>query len=354
MNQMNHMNRHGAFSKGSMVALVLAAALMLTACQPRMDAASSEPGKQQTAEASSSAEDPSDSQAKQTAESEDGEKGGEASSDSQTLIQLSDSQASQSEAASSDAQASESEAAASDAKASESEAAVSGAQASESEAASSDAQASQNEADASDSQSSQSEESSTGILLSEIINESSQDSTAELRALYPEAAAKLDEIGWDLRTAYDWVASFHYVDDAPIDWELGTKWYASYGFETGEGHCYTFAAMMTEFARLLGYESRQAAGNLIGNNPFHHSWVEIDIDGVTYVLDPEVQQEWNQDCYLVIYGEEGTIPYDVEAITYMTDESTPESLERLRMNGWWFDQEESTDQEYDPNTGCLN
>ena len=173
---------------------------------------------------------------------------------------------------------------------------------------------------------------------------------AYFRALYPEAAAKLDEIGWDLRTAYDWVAAFHYVEEDPIDWELGTKWYAQLGFETGRGHCYTFAAMMTEFARLLGYEARQVAGNLIGNNPFHHSWVEIDIDGTTYVLDPEVQQEWNQDCYLVIYGTDEAIPYDVDALTYMPDDPTPQSLERLALSGWDPDE---TEEEYDPNTGCF-
>ena len=174
---------------------------------------------------------------------------------------------------------------------------------------------------------------------------------AYLRALYPEAAAKLDEIGWDLRTAYDWVAAFRYVEEAPIDWELGTKWYAQLGFETGEGHCYTFAAMMTEFARLLGYEARQVAGNLIGNNPFHHSWVEIDIDGTTYVLDPEVQQEWDQDCYLVIYGTDEAIPYDTDALTYMPDNPTPQSLERLELSSW---NPGETEEEYDPNTGCFN
>ena len=109
--------------------------------------------------------------------------------------------------------------------------------------------------------------------------------------------------------------------------------------------------MMTEFARLLGYEARQVAGNLIGNNPFHHSWVEIDIDGTTYVLDPEVQQEWDQDCYLVIYGTDEAIPYDTDALTYMPDNPTPQSLERLELSGW---NPGETEEEYDPNTGCFN
>ena len=232
----------------------------------------------------------------------------------------------------------------------------------------------ESEADASADVSAVAEESAGGNQLNEIseasessiVSESSETSesyeTSEssglfpdtqeacLRALYPEAAAKLDEIGWDLRTAYDWVATFHYVEVDPIDWELGTKWYAQLGFETGRGHCYTFAAMMTEFARLLGYEARQVAGNLIGNNPFHHSWVEIDIDGTTYVLDPEVQQEWNQDCYLVIYGTDEAIPYDVDTLTYMPDNPTPQSLERLALSGWEPDE---TEEEYDPNTGCF-
>ena len=220
----------------------------------------------------------------------------------------------------------------------------------------------ESEADASADVSAVAEESAGGNQLNEIseasevskVSESSglfpETQDACLRALYPEAAAKLDEIGWDLRTAYDWVAAFHYVEVDPIDWELGTKWYAQLGFETGRGHCYTFAAMMTEFARLLGYEARQVAGNLIGNNPFHHSWVEIDIDGTTYVLDPEVQQEWNQDCYLVIYGTDEAIPYDVDALTYMPDNPTPQSLERLALSGWIPDE---TEEEYDPNTGCF-
>ena len=198
---------------------------------------------------------------------------------------------------------------------------------------------------------SEASESSESSETSESSGLSSETQEAYLRALYPEAAAKLDEIGWDLRTAYDWVAAFHYVEEDPIDWELGTKWYAQLGFETGRGHCYTFAAMMTEFARLLGYEARQVAGNLIGNNPFHHSWVEIDIDGTTYVLDPEVQQEWDQDCYLVIYGTDEAIPYDVDALTYMPDDPTVQSLERLALSGWDPDE---TEKEYDPNTGCID
>ena len=234
--------------------------------------------------------------------------------------------------------------------------------------------ASESEEDASANVSTDAEESAADSQLYEIseasesskVSESSKDSEssetsessglrpktqeASLRALYPEAAAKLDEIGWDLRTAYDWVATFHYVEEDPIDWELGTKWYAQLGFETGRGHCYTFAAMMTEFARLLGYEARQVAGNLIGNNPFHHSWVEIDIDGTTYVLDPEVQQEWNLDCYLVIYGTDEAIPYDIDALTYMPDDPTPQSLGRLAFSGWDPDE---TEEEYDPNTGCF-
>ena len=57
---------------------------------------------------------------------------------------------------------------------------------------------------------------------------------------------------------------------------------------TGRGNCYCYAAVFTLLARQLGYDAHAVAG---GTNwtPRPHAWVEIELDGVEYLFDTELE-----------------------------------------------------------------
>lgn len=71
-------------------------------------------------------------------------------------------------------------------------------------------------------------------------------------------------------------------------------WTADYAYQllsSGKGNCYRFACTFGYFAKMLGYDSYVQVGKCRstrgGLTP--HSWVEIKINGTTYVYDPELQ-----------------------------------------------------------------
>ena len=57
---------------------------------------------------------------------------------------------------------------------------------------------------------------------------------------------------------------------------------------TGMGNCYCYAATFGELARAIGYDA-QAYSGTVGSNRAKHSWVEIEIDGVNYTFDSELE-----------------------------------------------------------------
>ena len=128
----------------------------------------------------------------------------------------------------------------------------------------------------------------------------------DIRDEYPLACARLDLIGWDLRNAFIWSASMPYYR-LPQDISYGARFFATYGFENGRGDCYVMAACFYEMAKALGYDAHwmfgyvpMAAGGL-----GIHSWVEIDIDGATYVCDPDYTHESGGNGYMFAYGYSG-------------------------------------------------
>jgi hypothetical protein len=98
----------------------------------------------------------------------------------------------------------------------------------------------------------------------------------------------------------------YYQVGEPAGWEIGE---ALSMLEEGCGNCYSFAALYCELARAVGYDARAYSGAVVGTEknlelsysyvdvhgepmvlPQGHSphgWVEIEIDGVSYVFDPE-------------------------------------------------------------------
>lgn len=71
-------------------------------------------------------------------------------------------------------------------------------------------------------------------------------------------------------------------------------WTADYAYQllsTGKGNCYRFACSFGYFAKMLGYDSYVQVGKCTGirGGFTPHSWVEIRMNGKTYVYDPELQ-----------------------------------------------------------------
>ena len=127
---------------------------------------------------------------------------------------------------------------------------------------------------------------------------------------YTYAANILNQVGWNLYAAYNWSASLPYVNYAN-DPSPGSEAMALYGFRNGVGDCYVMAATFYYMAKLLGYNAHQIAGYvpLLGGGMGVHSWVEIDMNGTTYVFDPNFTNQTGRNGYQIYYGMSGTWRY---------------------------------------------
>ncbi|MBQ7059490.1 MAG: hypothetical protein IJM83_09375 [Firmicutes bacterium] len=139
--------------------------------------------------------------------------------------------------------------------------------------------------------------------------------------LYPQARAVLDQIGWDLKTAYLWSVKLDYDRTGlPSEGSNGTNFFASYGFEHLYGNCFVYAGTFVQMARILGYDARQVEGGVKRWDDTYaaHSWVEIDEGDQTYVYDPEYEWQYSKDGFRMVYGQKERWIYKVSG--YMTDE----------------------------------
>lgn len=124
----------------------------------------------------------------------------------------------------------------------------------------------------------------------------------------------LNKIGWNLRAAYNWAAEMPYYrmsqDVVPTGADP-TQWYAEFGFENHTGNCYVMASTFYYMAKLLGYDVHRVNGyvpiSLTAYNP--HGWCEIDMNGTTYVFDPNFTNEMHMNGYQITYGTSGTWRY---------------------------------------------
>ena len=134
--------------------------------------------------------------------------------------------------------------------------------------------------------------------------------TVNTSLAYTYAANVLNQVGWNLRAAFNWSASLPYVNysysPAP-----GSEAMALYGFQNGVGDCYVMAATFYYMAKTLGYDAHQMAGYvpLSSGGMGVHSWVEIDMNGTTYVFDPDFTNETGRNGYQITYGTSGTWVY---------------------------------------------
>lgn len=129
---------------------------------------------------------------------------------------------------------------------------------------------------------------------------------------YPKAAALLN--GGDLRKAFELAHSIPYFghnDQMPSDPVWTIEQFADFGFDNQKGNCYVMAAMFYEMAYILGYNPRQMAGWVpsISRGITQHSWIEIDMDGQTWVFDPNFTYATKNDGFKFKYGTKGTWKY---------------------------------------------
>lgn len=102
-----------------------------------------------------------------------------------------------------------------------------------------------------------------------------------------------------LRALFNYeVKSYTYLSREKL--YVGQKgWEESYAvpfFEKGKGNCYSFAAGFYYLAKNIGYDPNTVSG-LVGHNRRPHGWVEIKINGVAHIYDPELTMAKRRDGY---------------------------------------------------------
>ena len=131
-----------------------------------------------------------------------------------------------------------------------------------------------------------------------------------------KAAAQLDKVGWTLRAAYNWARDIPFVYG---DNNNTTSGFAGLCFTNQYGDCLGKNAAFCWMARELGYEAYFMFGCISGANGgtvYDHGWVEIKYKGVTYVFDPQFEQQYNRNGYMFKYGDSGTYVYsDYKVLT---------------------------------------
>ena len=128
---------------------------------------------------------------------------------------------------------------------------------------------------------------------------------------YPKAINVLNQIGWDLKAAFNWSVALKYYSGVSKSPDPGINYFGDFGFDNRKGNCYVLAATFYEMAYTMGYNVRQIYGTVPlragGQGP--HSWVEIDMDGGTYVFDPYMTNETKVNGFKFTYGTPGTWIY---------------------------------------------
>ena len=107
-----------------------------------------------------------------------------------------------------------------------------------------------------------------------------------------------------------------------------------------KGNCYNFAATFCLLARCIGYDAVAYSGTIYGQQEDWqpvppdrpHGWVEINIDGVDYIFDPDMQYTmagWYKDdtFYMQDDGIRNQYGYTKEAAELETEDSSASAEE---------------------------
>jgi len=123
------------------------------------------------------------------------------------------------------------------------------------------------------------------------------------------ARSVLDQVGWDLYSAFKYAAALNYNYDLDIGHQ--TSQAAIYSIDTQMSNCVGMASTFAWLARALGYNAYVVGGQVPYRNGGYgeHAWVEIVVDGKTYVCDPQFENETKKNGYMINYGDSGTWVY---------------------------------------------
>ncbi len=108
-----------------------------------------------------------------------------------------------------------------------------------------------------------------------------------------------------LQRAFNYVVSYPYRNGSLYptgDW--GAR-YAKEMYRNGSGNCYRFAGLFCWIARGLGYRANTVSGWVPGAvvPQAPHGWVEVYVNGRTYVCDPDLAHEIpSRNWYMVTYA----------------------------------------------------
>ena len=122
----------------------------------------------------------------------------------------------------------------------------------------------------------------------------------ELCAQHPEAEQDREVL---LRLIYEYVRdSFRYLSrnhyaEGAAGWEIED---AKVMFETSLGNCFNSAAAFWALARGIGYPAMTICRPLDALGGVH-GWTEIEIDGVPYIFDPQLEKNFKNDRYRLSY-----------------------------------------------------
>lgn len=115
--------------------------------------------------------------------------------------------------------------------------------------------------------------------------------------------------GRTLSGCYNWVVNnliYEKLPDpmSPPAGYTREEGYAMHGVENRRGNCYCFAAAFAGAAKRLGYDATFIEGTvrLRSGVVCRHGWVEIRIDGTTYICDPEQDYEHHYGLYMLTYA----------------------------------------------------
>ncbi len=131
---------------------------------------------------------------------------------------------------------------------------------------------------------------------------------AAIEAQYPEEAA--DRFAM-LRRCYEYVRDgFSYLGRGHKT-ESDPNWSeedAKLMFRTGKGNCYNYAAVFRALARRLGFPANTILRSLDSPNNIH-AWTDIVIRGIPYVFDPQLEDHYHNDRYMLRYTDAGKYGY---------------------------------------------
>lgn len=106
-----------------------------------------------------------------------------------------------------------------------------------------------------------------------------------------------------LKKSYNYVKGFAYRSGSIYP---GGNWSPGFALEMlrrGSGNCYRFAALFAHLARALNYNANAISGEILMSGGWGaHGWVEVYMNGKTYLCDPEICKYVSGNFYMTTYA----------------------------------------------------